>query len=789
MIGETVSHYRILKKLGGGGMGIVYEADDLSLHRHVALKFLPDHLANSADALERFKREARAASALDHPNICVIHEIGQHQDRPFIVMEFMKGQSLKYQIGGKPMEIEQVLSLGTQIADALDAAHSEKIIHRDIKPANIFVTERGQAKLLDFGLVKQTSAGTEADTEQPTASVQRQLTATGSTMGTVAYMSPEQVRGKELDVRTDLFSFGGVLYEMVTGNMPFQGQTAGEIMEAILNKDPIPPVRFNPGIPVELERIISKALEKDRKLRYQSAAEVRTDLQRLLRDITSHSAKRVPISTEKVTRTSLTKISGAVAVVAVLLIVAAIYRPIHKDAKNSPAVTPASPSIAVLPFINMSSDKEQEYFSDGLTEELLNALAKNPRLRVAARTSAFAFKGKNVDLREIGQKLNVTTVLEGSVRRDGKHLRITTQLINTADGFHMWSEIYDREMNDIFAIQNEIATAVAGALKVKLLGEETRSKKETNIEAYDSYLQGQYFRSTRSKESLSKAITYYERALELDPNYAPAWAGLASAHSAQANFGYADIEESYRKARLEVKKALELDKNLPQAHSVLATIQLFYDWDWKAAEACFKRALELDPSLIGGQATIARMQGRYDDAIRLNHRAIELDPLSIGSYNALGFNAVAAGKLQEAEKAFKKVLELNPSYETVHIYLGTIYLLESNPTKALAEMEQVQSPNWRPYGLALVYHALGKKKEADAALTEYINDFQSVAAMQIAEIYAYRGDSDKAFEWLERAYRQRDSGLIFIKGDRLFDKVKQDPRYNALLKKMRLPLS
>ncbi|MCI0614654.1 serine/threonine-protein kinase, partial [bacterium] len=392
-------------------MGVVYEAEDLSLKRHVAIKFLPEDLLENILALERFQREARAASALNHPNICTIHEIGNQDGRPFIVMEFMKGETLKHRISGRPMQIDQAVEFGIQIVDALTAAHSEKIIHRDIKPANIFVTERGQAKLLDFGLAKKMEYGSAADTESPTASVQPQVTDTGSTLGTIAYMSPEQARGKELDERTDLFSVGVVLYEMVTGTIPFLGNSSAEIFEAILGKQPVAPVRLNPKVPNRLEEIINKALEKDRNLRYQSAAEMRADLQRVTRD---QSIDRTP----KIRPKTKNKFSIAAAILAVLIMAGIYY-----IKSNRPQINSSTPSIAVLPFVNMSADKEQEYFSDGLSEELLNKLSKIPDLRVIGRTSSFAFKGKNEDLRVIGQKLNVKTILEGSVRKEGSRMR------------------------------------------------------------------------------------------------------------------------------------------------------------------------------------------------------------------------------------------------------------------------------------------------------------------------------------------------------------------------------
>jgi TolB-like protein/class 3 adenylate cyclase/Tfp pilus assembly protein PilF len=484
---------------------------------------------------------------------------------------------------------------------------------------------------------------------------------------------------------------------------------------------------------------------------------------------------------------------GAALAVIVVAVAAAFWLGRGKRGSAATAAEAVTPSIAVLPFVDLSPEKNQEYFSDGLAEELLNDLAKIPGLRVTARMSSFQFKGKNEDVRTIGKKLNVGAILEGSVRKEGRRVRIAAQLIKTADGFHLWSETYERELNDIFAVQEGIAQAVASSLQVKLLGGKAArpSTQPRNVEAYNAYLQGRYFYERRTSEDLQKATAYYEQAIKLDPDYAAAWAGLAAARSTQARMGFLPLPVGYEKAREETERALALDPGLADAHAALGLIKRTYDWDWAGADTCYQRALALEPgnaAVIQGAAWLAADLNRFEDALRLDRQALQLDPLRASAHHALAFHAWWAGRLDESSAAVRQGLKVNPEFPWLHIVLSRVYLAWSRPQEALAEAQREQNPVMRLQGLALTYHALAQEQQSAQALRSLIANYQADAAFQIAEVYAFRGESDRAFEWLDRAYAQRDGGLPETKGDPLLKNLEHDPRYAAFLKKLRLPL-
>jgi len=582
MIDQTISHYRILEKLGGGGMGVVYEAEDLKLGRHVALKFLPQEFAKDRQALERFKREARAASALNHPNICTIHDIDEQDGHAFIVMELLEGHTLKHRIEGKPLRTDDLFDLAVQITDALAAAHKKGIVHRDIKPANIFVTDDGHAKILDFGLAKITApavAHAAGASSLPTASTAGELlTSPGTAMGTVAYMSPEQVRGEELDARTDLFSFGAVLYEMATGQSAFAGNTAGVISHAILSQTPLSPLRLNPELPPKLEEIISKALEKDRKLRYHSAMDIRIDLQRLKRDADSSrvaaQSATVPAIVTRPWWHSKAVLEGSAILLVIVLVGAGWFYGFRGRGETID-------SIAVLPFVNTSGNPDTEYLSDGLADSLINSLSQVPKLRVAPRSTVFRYKGQTVDPQKIGRDLNVGAVLTGRVVQRGDVLIIGTELLDVAHESQLWGEQYNRKLTDVLVIQEDIANAISEKLRLKLSGKEQQqlTKNYTaNPEAYQDYLKGRYWWNKRTEYGFRKGIEYFQQAIAKDPTYALAYSGLADCYSLLAVYDIVPPKEAYPKAKEAALKALEIDNTLDEAHTSLGFVNANYDW-------------------------------------------------------------------------------------------------------------------------------------------------------------------------------------------------------------------
>ena len=776
LVGQTIGHYKISERIGTGGMGEVYLATDVTAGRKAALKLLPTRFTGDAERLKRFQQEAHAVVGLNHPNILTIYEIGEDHSTHYIASELIEGETLRQRLMRGRMEVTEAVDVAIQVASALAAAHETGIVHRDIKPENIMLRPDGYVKVLDFGIAKL------AEQEAPAAMPKDEAlllveTSLGSILGTAPYMSPEQACGAQVDKGTDIWSLGVVLYEMVTGHAPFSGGTPGEVMSSILETKPPPLKSYIRQAPAELQQIVGKTLRKERTERYQSVSELLQALKNLRHKLELKAAPlwlrwaRSPIAL----------------LFALLMFAAALALPFyrHRDVVTS---LPPEKSIAVLPFFDLSQAKDQEYFCDGISEEILDALAKVDGLRVVGRTSSFSFKGKNANASEIGKKLNVANVLEGSLRREGNRVRITAELINARSGFHLWTETYDRELRGVFALQDEITRSIVDALKVKL-AVSLPAHEQRNTEVYDLYLQGLYFSNKGTEEDLRRALSFFQRAVEKDPTFARAWTGIAKVWYFLADV-YVKPLDAYPASKEAALKAIELDEKDAEAHCYLSEAKRVLDWDLTGADAELKRALELDPNSAPAHffsALLPLFRGELQEGLRLVLEAEKLDPVSpITSYVATAAY-LANDQIDDAISEGQRTLQLDPNYFYLDSDLAAAYREKGNFAEAIALYTKSQSATNLPSsGLAITYTRMGRQTEARNILAQLLQarEKRYVSAPVIAAVYVALGDKEEAFRWLERAFAEHSGILQWIAFLPEFRPLHSDARFPRLLRRI-----
>jgi serine/threonine-protein kinase len=774
MIGETISHYKIIEKLGEGGMGVVYKAEDTNLGRKVALKFLPPDLTRDSEAKTRFTQEAKAASALDHPNVCTIYEVGETgEGQLFMAMACYEGEILKERIGRDPLKLDEAIDIVQQIGQGLAKAHAKEIVHRDIKPANILVTDDGLIKILDFGLAKL--AG------------QTRLTRTGTIMGTVAYMSPEQARSGEVDQRTDVWSLGAVLYEMVTGELPFRGEHEQATIYSILNDEPKPLTDFHEGVQKEVAQVVKRALAKSPDDRYPTMSDMLADLHscqekaeaKMIAEGEDHSRE---------TRRKKTLLYSSIAAVVVLLVVVGLFLLPERDEGID--------SIAVLPLENLSGDPEQEYFADGMTDELISSLAKVSALRVISRTSVMRYKDTDKSLPDIAEELNVDAIVEGSVLRSGDRIRISAQLIHATKDQHLWAESYERDLHDVLSLQRELARVIANTINIELTPQEQSALASTRLitpEAHEAYLKGRFHWNKRTREGLEKSLGFFEQAIADDPEYALAYAGLADAYIVLADIGYRTPSDCYPQAKELVERALEIDEHLAEAHNSQAYIMGMHEWRWVEAELGFKRAIELNTNYATAHQWYAEYLftlGRFDEAIREAQRAQELDPLSVIIHTMAGVTFYYANQYGRAIEQLQKALEIDDDF-----YWALYYRAQS-----LEEQGQYDEA-FEGYLRAL--QALGLREEEMGRLRLIYNTsdlqgyyrwlidegFEELGSPYILRYHvvvacAFLGEKVLAFEMLERLFRERHRDAVAMAVEPAFAELRSDPRFADLLRRM-----